>query len=85
MGDQQHLPARANPAIANRTLSVRGTQVEQRRSHLRQLKAEPGKLGRLSRARLPGRDDHLVILDRSEQVVATRGYRQLRRVGDLGD
>ena len=24
-----------------------------------------------------------MILDRSEQVVATRGYRQLRRVGDL--
>ena len=34
---------------------------------------------------LPGHDDHLVVPDRSEQVVTTRGHRQLRRVGDRGD
>ncbi len=50
-----------------------------------ELEAELGQLGRLARAGLPGHDDDLVIPDRSEQVVATRGDRQLRRVGDLGD
>ena len=50
-----------------------------------ELEAELGQLGRLARAGLPGHDDHLVVSDRSEQVVTTRGYRQLRRVGDRGD
>ena len=50
-----------------------------------ELEAQLGQLGRLARAGLPGHDDDLVIPDRGEQVVATRGHRQLRRVGDLGD
>ena len=50
-----------------------------------ELETELGQLGRLTRAGLPGHDDDLVIADRGEQIVATCGYRQLRRVGDLGN
>ena len=50
-----------------------------------ELEAELGQLRRLARAGLPGHHDDLVILDRRQQVVATRGDRQLRRIGDLGD
>ncbi len=50
-----------------------------------ELEAELGQLGRLARAGLPGHDHDLVIPDRGEQVITTRGNRQLRRVGDRGD
>jgi hypothetical protein len=50
-----------------------------------ELEAKLGQLGRLARAGLPGHNDHLVVSDRSEQVITTRGYRQLRRVGDRRD
>jgi hypothetical protein len=50
-----------------------------------ELQTELGQLGGLARARLPGHDDDLVSLDRGEQIVAPRGYRQLRRVGNRRD
>jgi glycine/D-amino acid oxidase-like deaminating enzyme len=50
-----------------------------------ELEAELGQLGRLARAGLSGHHDDLVIADRSEQIVVTRGYGQLRRIGDRGD
>ena len=50
-----------------------------------ELEAQLGQLGRLARAGLPGHDDDLVIADGSEQIVATRGHWQLRRVGDRRD
>ena len=50
-----------------------------------ELEAELGQLRRLARPGLPGHDHDLVIGNRGEQVVATRGHRQLRRIGDRGD
>ena len=50
-----------------------------------ELQTELRQLGRLTRARLPGDHDDLVISDRGQQVLAPPGHRQLRRVGNLRD
>jgi hypothetical protein len=50
-----------------------------------ELEAQLRQLSCLAGAGLAGHDDDLVITDRSEQVVVTRGNGQLRRVRDLGD